>query len=965
MSHPADDDHESPVAFLDALLRVEDPSEQRERIDERLLALQEEGVLDPTLHEKCVDHVCAELADGRPGWREALVALALRVSTLQVSVSHFAFPIGAKRRGRIERRSFPLMATTIVAGLIFVVTGVTTAIGVVQFSGYVFDQLGLNRQMGPDVTLAVSVILGAVIGVAVSWAIRMVKRGVAYHRLEKANPDTTMKSIGQAFWSTDLLRSWRPRHGDPTTAAPTTLTRRFAVAAAAGILIFLVGVDGYTNFTGAATMMSVYQDRADQLAEPKAEIERRIAEVRTKYETLVQTTTAAAEGVATRIVNQEELGQSENELPGRGPVFHAKRALFLGNVTSRQWLADPEQSDPLRRALLATIEQAVGDQATVHPLHEEVHALASEAKLQIDVLVGEVDGAVEKLTAWSGINYLQDQIDKIVSDEDALFEEIRTRDAQFEQDLDELMARYRVALDDFAQSARSLAGYPVKGEVSEIPTKTVKLSTDEIKVHPLRVREGFSLLQQQFDKQPALGFLVAILAIVAAFLFSYSDLLVAAATRLGRQWSSDWAQFDKNATYRDEHTQVVVRVLEDQINDPADDHWLRWGTSHEVTPEVLVPGVEAAMDEVVESLRAERRGWRRWRRRFGFTERAIAANVEHDAVDQAFHQPSGLNMVMHKILEETLGEDPYQPAAKRVPADLWVGRRLHSELGLRQLDRLRDAAAALMERLRSGPSVDGDDQYRALLDELDALEDRHTDRNQKADEVAMRTRDFSRKVPGMLRDAVSAPDHARYAQQAAAELHAQVTEARSELARLSSGLAELPNDRYELAAEPLRDALVRARSVVGSVGRLVERARGADLQRLPEVGEELRVEMERLEQVDRARMAAIDAELKRTRRIRNQKRAEALRRWSRQREAHPHDRRRLVLQLLVDAGLVAYDEELPQTQAAFDATVMLDDRQTKAASRGHGTLAKLTDSDAIRVHLADDIKELLDRMPVR
>lgn len=443
-----------------------------------------------------------------------------------------------------------------------------------------------------------------------------------------------------------------------------------------------------------------------------------------------------------------------------------------------------------------------------------------------------------------------------------------------------------------------------------------------------------------------------VLAAVGALFLSYMDLIVAAGTRLGARWQQDHAEHRKNQRYRASLVAATARAMTLQLNDPAHEYWMRWGTTHTVPLAMVVEGVDAAMTDIEKRLAATPHRTSG----LGFTRAARDANREYHLVDEALFSPDGIDCLLRHVLIVIIGEDLFvRPVGLLVPFDEYVGRRAHAELGWRLLIACREEIDALMDDIADRREADGQDRYRAIERQLDALASHHP----APDLVAQRIDATVAAMRPRLLEAARRRPPFDYLRRAAAQLREEANAAKWALLEVGSEIIRLPPDDYDRRAIELERALQRARTVVNAMVRLASRSDKPAAAQLREASEALAQDIEQWATDKANRDAQRDAHDKAQERAKNQARLAALDVWQRRLRSHPRQRPISLLRLLVQCGYVDYDGEIPSRMKAFSALVKLDPGQLADVNRGASRLIPLlTDEDSMRA-LREDADLLL------
>ncbi len=433
----------------------------------------------------------------------------------------------------IERRHISLGMQRLITIVTFAAATVTSWMTLTEWTGdaLTYAKNASGVALSPNTMLALRQFIPVPVAIAFSQVVMKFK-GVLEKRAQDDDINlarATGRTISHGFRS--------PRSSALTVAASL-------------ILLFDVG----TNVTGLMTWALGRRSNQKQLSEIQLIIDDRAACVRKKLGEIgkvpQQFGRQADEVVSAELGGIGPDGKpltSETGKGGAGPMFHAKRSVYMENADSKQWLLDHRSAtapskkgkpavaptgDSLSKKLLAALDSSkLLDGVS---FEEEVKAIIVAETKKVEMRLALIESSKKALDFTQATEMIQADVDAIFDQLDKVIKLINTDLSGGVGNRVEQYEKVNKAMLAIAQGAKEYKGTfdPSKSKSWKVPTLT--MSTDRPKVDPMKFigfKEIGDVMMEHWNAQERVFF--ALLFAFMAIASSYGDLVTLPWTRKG------------------------------------------------------------------------------------------------------------------------------------------------------------------------------------------------------------------------------------------------------------------------------------------------------------------------------------------------------------------------------------------------------------------------------------------------
>ncbi|MBI5413762.1 hypothetical protein HZA42_05445 [Candidatus Peregrinibacteria bacterium] len=527
----------------------------------------------------------------------------------------------------IGTKHFSLSAQTATSVAIWIVSAITSWMGLTNYFGKGIDYVSETFQLGIPPALAITLRQSLIlVSVAISQMVLKFKQRIekVAHEENKVGTRTTIDVIKRSVRSHPVL------------------------AAIGG---FLVVFDVGTNFNGFVTGVLQRKGVAEQITDAKRNIDGRKRSIGTQVE-VVKAFPAAVDKQVKDILDAEAGGSSETAQAGKGPVYKAKECVYSNACGELDAACDPTNLD----CALSTAIKDSGLTQDSQSMGQEVEAKANEKLAHLQAVLEKVDALTATLSPSSEIETLNDQLRQVT---DSIAEAVAILNTDLPKDLKAHLAQYEAVSKQILQIAQRSGKYPrlQPDQLAKWEVPPVKVDTSKIEVGRFKF-VGFEdlvpVMKEHLDGKQSFGLIL--LGVIIAFLSSYADLFTLSSSRKGYAKDRKEAA-DKKTEYFDYTFDKVVTLLASVLN--------RGPYSQFFKPGVAVDQrvVESAIRQRVDELATQPQDGKIFRllgkvlpmeffnkRRRGRTGVALDHNARIGALQQIVSSPEEMGAVLRSLM---------------------------------------------------------------------------------------------------------------------------------------------------------------------------------------------------------------------------------------------------------------------------------------------------------------------------
>ena len=786
--------------------------------------------------------------------RRAMVGLHVRAALLLGrAISSPLLNIRVDPRVEGREPSALMVMTGVISGLIFIFTMATTALGAKQLISGVIQVMELD--LPASEAWVWSWVAGIGIGLYSSFLISRVKRKARELGLEAHDWRSLVQVLGVML-------------GFPRFQPPSWL---FHITLWLGLFVI---IDVVTNINGVITWASVEFDRQRQIDAALDLVQVRTGAIRAAYAQVPEQVQQEARDKAQHILDDERGGKGATQAKGEGPIYHAKASLLQRSVDSQTYVQTKVRGRFGERLQDVVIEPF----AKRKSFEEEAVAIATSAQTRVAAACDALEASFEQLDASESIPFLQEQVDALLNEKDAAspFAQVVAEHERFNVELGGLVHEYQARLDDLVRVAQVFGNYRnlKAGIVDDIQIPEVTIETGTINLNELVVRQGWGLVLEEVDANLPRAVAIGVFALIAAFLVSYFDLVLAWSLGLRRQWQRGWKAVDTNRRYREELQLALEQVWAEPFRGRPG-AWMRWGCMYEIPQDDLNRSILRVFDHYLEQREEHDQSWAleaAWARQ-SCTGSGLQAQRDYDAIGRAYFSLDGAEQWLRLLVKEIARADLFQTGDHHgrayVPDEDAVRRELNVKLAGNALEALRAKVDGFLDEAATGEldptQLAG--RYEDLLEAFNDLRRKHPDRI--GDDAARLEQAFEDKIEHTLKPAIEEELRRQREEALQAELESSTQMLQQQLSQAPTVLQE-GFSSFEAAA----------REVISDAEAAAERAEESQAEGLRQTAHGVRRQVEALRALTELRRNALRREkvLKRRKRVRKQ--IQAVRTWA-------------------------------------------------------------------------------------